>query len=101
MNKYVWITCCTLLFILKTDKTNKFAALLKIGAKHMHKDTIITKRETEGIQGEANGHRSMWIKMLGMGEAWGHGGRIRESLIKESCVVPPMKQLVEGSQEAS
>ena len=67
---------------------------LKMGGKHTVNDSIITLREAEGIQAEANGHVSQWIKMLGMGEAWGHGGRIRESLIQESCVVPPMKLLV-------
>ena len=49
---------------------------------------------TEEIQRESNGHVAMWIKILGMGEAWGHEGRIRESLIQHSCVVPPMKLLV-------
>ena len=66
------------LFFLEMDKTNKFVAVdqenyLKMGAKHTCKDTIITQQEAEGIQGEANRHMSMWIKMLGMGETWGHG----------------------------
>ena len=65
-----------------------------MGQKHTKDDKIIDEVELENIQREANGHVSMWIKMLGMGEAWGHEGRIRESLIQHSCVVPPMKLLV-------
>ena len=61
----------------------------KMGAKHTCKDTIITQREAEGVHAEANGHVSQWIKMLGMGEAWGHGGRIRESFIQESYIALP------------
>ena len=41
----------------------------------------------------------MSIQMLGMGEAHGHGPRIRESLIQESCVVPPMKLLVKDHKK--
>ena len=81
------------------DKTNKFAAVdqdtyLKMGAKHTNKELVISQQEAEAIQGKAKGHVSMWIKMLGMREAHGHGPRIRESLIQESCTVPPMKLLV-------
>ncbi|MCP3678952.1 MAG: hypothetical protein GY782_01110, partial [Gammaproteobacteria bacterium] len=92
------------LFILETDKTNKFAAVdqdtyLKMGGKHTDKDLVISPQEAEAVQAEANGHVSMWIKMLGMGEAWGHGPRIRESLIQQSCVVPPMKLLVKDHKK--
>ena len=94
------------LFILETDKTNKFAAVnqdtfLKMGQKHTHKDEVISQVDAEAIQREANGHVSMWIKMLGMGDAHGHGPRIRESLIQESCVVPPMKLLIKDHKKLS
>ena len=52
------------LFILETDKINKFAAVnqdtfLKMGQKHTHKDEVISQVEAEAIQREANGHVSM------------------------------------------
>ena len=85
--------------ILETDKTGKFASVsqekfLEMGNKHTKDDKVVDQVELEAIQREANGHVSMWVKMLGMGEAWGHEARIRESLIQHSCVVPPMKLLV-------
>merc|ERR1712082_501212 len=83
------------LFILETDKTNKFATV----DQDTDKDLVISPQEAEAVQAEANGHVSMWIKMLGMGEAWGHGPRIRESLIQQSCVVPPMKLLVKDHKK--
>ena len=72
---------------------------LKIGQKHTHKDQVISQQEAEAIQGEANGHVSMWVKMLDMGGAHGHGPRIRESLIQESCVIPPMKLLLKDHKK--
>ena len=85
--------------VLETDKTGKFSIVttedyLKMGQKHTAGDKIIDQVELEQVQKEANGHVSMWVKMLGMGESWGHQARIRESLIQHSCVVPPMKLLV-------
>ena len=85
--------------LLETDKTGKFAVVspvkfLEMGNKHVKDDKIIDDVELEEIQRECNGHVAMWIKILGMGEAWGHESRIRESLIQHSCVVPPMKLLV-------
>ena len=65
------------IIILDTDKTNKYVVVdqdtyLKMGAKHISKDAIITQQEVEVIQGDANRHLSMWIKIW----AWGRlGGR--------------------------
>ena len=90
--------------ILETDKTSKFAAVsrekyLAMGAKHVKGDLVISRMEAERVQREANGHVSMFGKMMGIGSAWGHEARIRESLIQESCVVPPMKLLVKDHKE--
>ena len=33
---------------------------------------------------------AMWLKFSGIGERWQHEGRLRESCLQHSCVVPPM-----------
>ena len=50
--------------------------------------------EVESIQSRLNGHTSMWVKLLNLGQNWKHEDRMRESLIHKSHQIPVMSLLV-------
>ena len=83
------------LVILNTDKTGKLAAVSKdtykqMGMKHTAGDQVITRGEAAQIQRELNGHVSMFNQMTGLGKDWGQVDRMRETLINQSALVPPL-----------
>ena len=63
---------------------------LRMAEVHTCKDQEITQKEVETIQQRLSGHVSMWIKMLGIGESWGHTDRMRETLINHSVLITPL-----------
>ena len=92
--------------VLQTDKSGKFAICsledyLRMAEVHTCKDEEITQKEVELIQQRLSGHVSMWVKMLGLGEFWGHTDRMRETLIQKSQQVPPMCLLIKDHKPLS
>ena len=87
------------LVVMLTDKSGKFAVCsmemyLRMGEMHTKNDVEVEREVAAEIQREYNGHASMWIKMAGMGENWGHQARIREACIQHSATISPMYQLL-------
>ena len=88
---------------ISTTKTN-----LDMGKVHTSKDKELGEAEVKKTQRLYNGHVSMWLKFLNMGADWEHEGRMRESCLQQSCVVPAMyillkdhKARVEGQLPAT
>ena len=67
-----------------TGKSNKIVvgqleSYLEMGLIHTSKDQEICMGDVTEMALEHDSHMSMFIKMLRMGEAWGHRGRLGES----------------------
>ena len=77
------------LVVIQTDKSGNFGACSPLayenmGLKHTSEDLEITPKEVEVIQRRLNHHTSMWMKMVKLGDNWGHQDRMRETLIHHS-----------------
>ena len=74
---------------MKTDKSSKFAVTdrenyLKMGEDHTKNDREVTRSEIREKERVLNGHSSMWVKMLNIGENHNHQQRFRESVMTNS-----------------
>ena len=101
------------IIIMMTDKSGKFAvadveSYLDMGRVHTAKDREVDPDIVRRTQKLFNGHTSMWLKFMSIGENWEHEDRMRESCLQETCSVPPMylldkdhKQRKEGELPAT
>ena len=79
--------------LLVSDKTNKIVVMwrepyLVAGSVHTNKDREVDFSFAEEDQRVLNGHTSSFIKIFGVGEDWGHGGRHREVGISHAVSIP-------------
>ena len=86
------------LVVLKTDKTGLFAVMTRdtyteCGLHHTRGDTKVGWEDIKKSQNEVNGHCSMMIKILGIGEAWKHTSRVRETMLSEAMTTCPLSLL--------
>ena len=61
------------LIVMVTDKSGKLAVVsmemyLEMGKVHTKNDKRVSEEKAEEIQRRTNGHVSMWLKMLGVGQ---------------------------------
>ena len=83
------------LVVLPTDKTGLFAVMSRstyteCGMKHVKGYTEVGWDDLKVAQSELNGHTSMMIKIFGIGEAWNHTSRVRETMLGESMTTCPL-----------
>ena len=83
------------LVVLPTDKSGRFAIMsnenyMRAGSKHVSKDEIVNEEMISKTQNELNGNVSMLIKFTRMGRKWGHGDRMRQTMVNKSLTVCPM-----------
>ena len=86
------------LVILPTDKTGRLAVMSshtykEAGLKHTRGDKEVTWEEIKESQKELNGHVSMMVKIFRVGGYWGHGQRVRETMMGENLSICPMSLL--------
>ena len=86
------------LTILPTDKTGLFAVMTRetytlCGLDHTKGDTKVGWEDLKRSQSELNGHTSMMIKIFGIGKAWNHTSRVRETMMGESLSTCPLSLL--------
>ena len=86
------------LVIMPTDKTGQFAIMsrdtyLTCGQKHTNGDPKVGWEDLKGAQSELNGHTSMMVKIFGIGKAWNHTSRVRETMLGESLATCPLSLL--------
>ena len=84
--------------VLKTDKTGLFAIMSRetyteCGLQHTKGDNKVDWDDLKKSQNEINGHTSMMIKILGIGEAWKHTNRVRETMLGEAMTSSPLSLL--------
>ena len=92
------------ILICPTDKSGKVIitdpdTYLILGQEHTRKDQEITPEEVAETQRKLNGHASMLQKGFGIGDNWGHGDRVRDTIINHSDAVPPMYIMVKDHKE--
>ena len=86
------------LVVVPTDKSGSLAvmtreAFQKSGMKHTTRDREVGWEVIKESQRELNGHVSMLIKFFRMGSSWGHGPRIRETMMGENMSTCPLSLL--------
>ena len=86
------------LVVLPTDKTGQFAVMDRNGYEqaglvHVKEDTEVGWDELRLAQRELNGHVAMMVKIFRIGENWGHGTRVRETMMGESLESCPVHLL--------
>ena len=86
------------LVVIPTDKTSNFSVMTRdtyemAGIKHTIHDVEVGWTELEESQKEINGHVSMAIKIFNMGENWGHGDQLRETMLGGGLTVCPVTLL--------
>ena len=69
------------------------ASYLQAGLKHTYKDKEVGWDQIKESQKELNGHVSMLVKFLKMGNYWEHGSRIRETMMGEGLSTCPLSLL--------
>ena len=74
------------LVVVPTDKSGTLAAMtrgayMRAGLKHTKNDKEVEWEEIRESQKELNGHTSMLIKSFRIGAYWGHGDRVRETMM--------------------
>ena len=74
---------------------------VECGGGHTAGDMEIDQKFVHNTQKKLNGHVSMWIKCLNMGEDWKHQSRLRETQINHSNNVAPVYLLVKDHKEYS
>ena len=84
--------------VLPTDKTGNFAVMDRgkyeeAGLAHVKEDKLVGWEELRTAQKELNGHMAMLIKIFKIGDQWGHGSRVRETMMGESLESCPVHLL--------
>lgn len=69
------------------------ATYTECGRVHTKGDTVVGWEELKKSQNELNGHCSMMIKILGIGKAWDHSNRVRETMLGEAMATCPLSLL--------
>ena len=77
------------ILVQQTDKTGKFVitnkeTYIRLGQEHIAGDKEITEDVIKATNSKLNGHISMLLKALKVGENWRHGDSIRETCINLS-----------------
>ena len=72
------------LVVCQTDKSGRLSVMpmemyVECGGGHTAGDMEIDQKFVHNTQKKLNGHVSMWIKCLNMGEDWKHQSRLRET----------------------
>ena len=94
------------LIVCQTDKSGRLCVMpmelyIEAGDTHVSKDLVVNDKFVRGTQKKLNGHVSMWIKCLNMGESWKHTDRLRQTQINHSCLVPPLYLLIKDHKRYS
>ena len=94
------------LIVAGTDKSGKLCVMpkemyMEAGEVHTSKDRVVSEKLVHETQKKLNGHVSMWIKCLQMGENWDHRDRLRETQINHSDLVAPMYLQVKDHKKYS
>ena len=89
---------------MKTDKTNRLAAVtpevyLKMGESHIGTDREISLADVAEVQKTVNGHTSSWLKILGYGNTWVQSDRFRKTCVNHSENVPPLYLLLKDHKQ--
>ena len=71
----------------------------KAGLEHTNKDKVIDREESEENQKILNGHVSMLLKAMRVGEDWEHQSRIRSTTLNDTAAVPPMYPLIKDHKK--
>ena len=90
--------------ICKSDKTSKLIAVhpdiyQKMGEDHVKGDIQICKWEIHCTQKGLNQHTATWLKMLRMGDQWGHRERFRETCLNKTASVPSLSLLIKDHKQ--
>ena len=94
------------IIVCQTDKSGRLCVMpmemyIEAGDTHVSKDMVVDDKFVRGTQRKLNGHVSMWIKCLNMGESWEHTDRLRQTQINHSCLVPPLYLLIKDHKRYS
>ena len=81
--------------LLVSDKTNKLVVIwrepyLAAGSVSTNKEREVDSSFAEENQRVFNGLTSSFIKIFGVGDDWGHGGRHREVGISHAVSIPDL-----------
>ena len=94
------------LIVCQTDKSGRLCVMpmgmyVEAGDSHTASDLEVDGEFVKKTHRKLNGHVSMWIKCLNMGEDWKHQDRLRETQINHSNNVAPLYLLVKDHKEYS